>query len=202
MWTTKGNRQAFMGISAAYVLDNRNFSHTTDSGSNNQTLAAEVDCIILKETSTKLSLSDSHIRCFCHKVVLIVNAGLQALSLSSKGLNKIKKATLGFVPELFVIEEEEEFNDPPSHSQETLVGTLKNQLQVNKQLDQDSNDKAADNQVNTECQSGQSNIANIFKKVDLVIQKITSSAARRSEFDTWCKKLDYSGPHLIAGYGI
>jgi hypothetical protein len=36
----------------------------------------------------------------------------------------------------------------------------------------------------------------------LVIQKITSSAARRSEFDTWCKKLDYSGPHLIAGYGI
>ncbi|PLW33213.1 hypothetical protein PCASD_09496 [Puccinia coronata f. sp. avenae] len=177
-------------------------THTTDSGSNNQTLAAEVDCIILKETSTKLSLSDSHIHCFCHKVALIVNTGLQALSLSSKGLNKIKKATLGFVPELFAIEEDNEINDPPSDSQETLVGTLNNQLQVNKQLDQDSDDEAADDEVNTERQSGQSNIANIFKKVDLVIQKITSSAARQSEFDTWCKKLDYSGPHLIAGYGI
>jgi len=38
--------------------------------------------------------------------------------------------------------------------------------------------------------------------VDFVIQKITSSAARRSEFDIWCKRLDFLGPHLIAGHGI
>ncbi|PLW33010.1 hypothetical protein PCASD_14900 [Puccinia coronata f. sp. avenae] len=171
-------------------------THTTNSGSNNQTLAAELNHIILKETSTKLSLSDSHIRCFCHKVALIVNAGLQALLLSSKGLNKIKKATLGFVPELFAIEEDDEINDPPSDSQETLVGTLNNQLQVNKQLDQDSDDEAADDEVNTERQSGQSNIANIFKKVDLVIQKITSSAARRSEFDTRRERA-YNARHVI-----
>jgi hypothetical protein len=79
--------------------------------------------------------------------------------LSSKGLNKIKNATLGFVPKLFAIEEDNKINDPPSDSQETHVGTFNNQLQVNKQLDQDSNDKATDNQVNTECQSGPSNIA-------------------------------------------
>ena len=128
-------------------------------------LAAEVDCIILKETTTKLSLSNSHIRCFCHKVALIVNAGLQSLLLSSKGLNKIKKATLGFAPKLFAIEEDNKINDPPSDSQDTHVGTFNDHLQVNKQLDQDSNDKAADNHVNTERQSGQSNITTIFKKV-------------------------------------
>jgi hypothetical protein len=75
------------------------------------------------------------------------------------------KATLGFVTKLFAIEEDKKINDPPSDSQETHVGTFSNQLQVNKQLIRDCNDKAADNQVDTEHQSGQSNIATIFKKV-------------------------------------
>ena len=39
-------------------------------------------------------------------------------------------------------------------------------------------------------------------QVDFVIQRITCSAAKRSEYNTWCKKLDYDGPSLIAGYGI
>ncbi|KAA1080648.1 hypothetical protein PGT21_015811 [Puccinia graminis f. sp. tritici] len=38
--------------------------------------------------------------------------------------------------------------------------------------------------------------------VDYVIQRITSSSAKRAGFNTWAKKLDYSGPTLIAGYGI
>jgi hypothetical protein len=35
-----------------------------------------------------------------------------------------------------------------------------------------------------------------------VIQKITSSLAKQAEFNTWAKKLDYTGPTMIAGYGI
>ncbi|EFP78512.1 uncharacterized protein PGTG_04468 [Puccinia graminis f. sp. tritici CRL 75-36-700-3] len=38
--------------------------------------------------------------------------------------------------------------------------------------------------------------------VDYVIQQITSSLAKQAKFNTWAKKLNYSGPTLIAGYGI
>jgi hypothetical protein len=49
--------------------------------------------------------------------------------------------------------------------------------------------------------SGQKLLA-ILKKIDFVIQRITSSASKRLEFDVWLKKLDENGPNLIAGYGI
>jgi hypothetical protein len=42
----------------------------------------------------------------------------------------------------------------------------------------------------------------ILAKLDSVIQPITSSAAKRSEFKVWCTKLDYNGPSLIVGHGI
>ncbi|PLW14596.1 hypothetical protein PCASD_20195 [Puccinia coronata f. sp. avenae] len=49
--------------------------------------------------------------------------------------------------------------------------------------------------------SGQKLLA-ILKKIDFVIQRITSSASKRLEFDVWLKKLDKNGPNLIAEYGI
>jgi hypothetical protein len=39
-------------------------------------------------------------------------------------------------------------------------------------------------------------------QVDFVICQIKLSAAKRSEFNVWSKKLKYHGPTLIAGYGI
>ncbi|PLW14163.1 hypothetical protein PCANC_08705 [Puccinia coronata f. sp. avenae] len=45
-------------------------------------------------------------------------------------------------------------------------------------------------------------VSQILKKVNFVIQKITSSAARQSEFAVWSTKLKYNGPSLIAGYRI
>jgi hypothetical protein len=42
----------------------------------------------------------------------------------------------------------------------------------------------------------------LYVQIDSVIQKITSSVAKRSKFNTWCKKFGYKGPNLIAGYGI
>ncbi|OAV93847.1 hypothetical protein PTTG_27178 [Puccinia triticina 1-1 BBBD Race 1] len=187
VWTTKGNRQAFMGISAAYVLERWNFH----SGSNNRTLAAEVDWIILKETATYLNLSDSHIRCFCHKVALIVNAGLRALSLSSTGLNKTKKATLGYVPELDAIEEDNKTINPPSDGLEIQVGPFNKRAPIIEESDSDVkfDDKQAD-------ASDQSNIVMVFNKVDFVIQKITSLAARQSEFNH-CRERAYQACHVI-----
>jgi hypothetical protein len=45
-------------------------------------------------------------------------------------------------------------------------------------------------------------MAGILNKVDFVIQQITSSSSKRSEFELWHTKIDDPGPTLIAGYGI
>ncbi|KAI9601424.1 hypothetical protein H4Q26_001242 [Puccinia striiformis f. sp. tritici PST-130] len=42
----------------------------------------------------------------------------------------------------------------------------------------------------------------ILQKVDFIIQRITSSAAKRAEYEHWCKILKPTGQGLIAGYGI
>ncbi|PLW49732.1 hypothetical protein PCANC_10453 [Puccinia coronata f. sp. avenae] len=49
---------------------------------------------------------------------------------------------------------------------------------------------------------GTNRIDKILKKVDFVIQRIASSAAKQSEYTTWCKKLNFYGPNFIAGYRI
>ncbi|PLW17532.1 hypothetical protein PCANC_08005 [Puccinia coronata f. sp. avenae] len=52
-----------------------------------------------------------HIRCFCHKLALIVNAGLASLSLKTLPQSKTKESVLGFLPVLGkLIKEEEEEN--------------------------------------------------------------------------------------------
>ncbi|POW06752.1 hypothetical protein PSTT_08755 [Puccinia striiformis] len=197
IWTTKGNRQAFMGILAAYVTENWEFkvthlglkyitwTHkgkylaTTDSGSNNGTMAREVDRLIKQTTGTDLNLADNHIHCFCHKVALILNAGLKAIDIGDDGLAKTSQATLGFVPELVSITEEPDNINTSDQFKEEIIIPI--------------NDGG----------SSRNRIAAILKKVDTIIQKITGSAAKRSEYDFWAPKIeDVPPPTLIAGYGI
>ncbi|POW05125.1 hypothetical protein PSTT_09919 [Puccinia striiformis] len=140
IWTTKGNRHTFMGISAAYVTADWQFkivhlrlkyiawthkgsflaipfaniitkanlhtkiTQTTDSGSNNRTMAAEVDCLILEKTKVNLNLVGNSIQCVCHKIALILNAGLKAID----GLTQARGETLGYVPSLISIAKESE----------------------------------------------------------------------------------------------
>ncbi|OAV93387.1 hypothetical protein PTTG_00871 [Puccinia triticina 1-1 BBBD Race 1] len=66
-----------------------------------------------------------------------------------------------------------------------------------------SNDGSSDEDEFSKQPSKSKNPVNaILKKVNFVIQRITCSAAKRSKYNTWCQKLDYDGPSLIAGYGI
>jgi hypothetical protein len=80
----------------------------TDSGSNNFTMARAVNRLIFKKTGVNPNFSKSHIRYVCHKIALILNKGLKAIQLSSKGLLSLDKntSTLGFVPALTPIMEE------------------------------------------------------------------------------------------------
>ncbi|KNZ62654.1 hypothetical protein VP01_12415g1, partial [Puccinia sorghi] len=44
-----------------------------------------------------------HIKCFCHKMALVVNAGLNKLSLEAPPPPKIKKAFLGSIMKLILM---------------------------------------------------------------------------------------------------
>ncbi|KAA1097944.1 hypothetical protein PGT21_024738 [Puccinia graminis f. sp. tritici] len=71
---------------------------------------------------------------------------------------------------------------------------------VLEEIEENSDDKS-EHSEDDDRQGGQG-ISAILKKVDFFIQKITLSAVKRFEFNVWAKKLDYSGPVLIAGYGM
>ena len=72
-------------------------------------MAAEVKRIILAETLVNLDLRNNHIKCFCHKLALILNAGLKEIQISThREALKQGSSTLGFVPTLDPVQEESE----------------------------------------------------------------------------------------------
>ncbi|PLW52518.1 hypothetical protein PCANC_07685 [Puccinia coronata f. sp. avenae] len=166
-------------------------------------MTAKADCLIHNKTGTRLNLCSNHIRCVCHKVALILNAGLKELNLGTQGLTQSKQSTLGYVPKLLPIAKE---------SEETADLNESNVFEYNEKgpLDDQSEAEAnSDNEINCNRPSTppsatnpQNPIAGILKKVNFVIQRITLSSSKRLEFEVWEKKLNYEGPNLIAGYGI
>ncbi|POW15776.1 hypothetical protein PSHT_07007 [Puccinia striiformis] len=166
---------------------------TTDSGSNNFTMASEVDRLIKKKTGIDPNLSENHIRCYCHKIALILNAGLQSIKLSTKEFIPFKEEILGFAPGLLPIAEESEEIEPKDHF-----------VQEDAILDEEHNQQDTDNNEEN-CEddsSSQNTVGSILEKVGFIIQQITSSATKRAEYDAWSKQLLHDGPSLIAGYGI
>ncbi|OAV96573.1 hypothetical protein PTTG_26341 [Puccinia triticina 1-1 BBBD Race 1] len=179
-------------------------TQTTDLGSNNFTMASEVNRLIFIETGVDPELSANHIRCFCHKIALILNAGLRAIELSTKGLVTSKSSTLGFPPDLNpIVEESEDVTKAnPYVTKDTILGSSDNQVEDNNDGGSDkceSNDELDSSNIPNK---GKNMIDKSLKKVDFVIQRITSSAAKQSEYKTWCKKLDFDRPSFIAGYSI
>ena len=174
--------------SCVYIL-----AQTKELGSKNCTMTAEVDHIIARKLGTNINLSSNHIQCLCHKIALILLAGLKAIGTDLKGLTRSKESTLGFVPKLVLIaKESDELNDiqeAGSFRSDELNEDLKNQSN-NEEISAFNSTKET------------STISARLKKVDIVIQRITSSASKQSEFKLWASKLDYNGPTLIAGYGI
>jgi hypothetical protein len=77
-------------------------------GSDNQLWIKQldVDRLMIKNTGIILHLSKNDIRCFCHKITLILNAGLESTQLSIIGLIPSQVKNLGFVTQLAPIIEE------------------------------------------------------------------------------------------------
>ncbi|KAA1090208.1 hypothetical protein PGTUg99_037173 [Puccinia graminis f. sp. tritici] len=114
--------------------------------------------------------------------------------LSSNHIRCCKKKTLGHVPFLDTIPENNN-----TQGAAFLSGDEDLDAPVLDQSDEDCEDETdelAGSPGNSETMAG------ILSKVDFVIQRITSSSSKRSEFELWRTKLDDPGPNLIAGYGI
>ncbi|KNE97779.1 hypothetical protein PSTG_08997 [Puccinia striiformis f. sp. tritici PST-78] len=139
-----------------------------DSGSNNFTIATEIDQLILKKTGVDLNLAGSHI------------------------------SILGFVPGLSAVTEESHEVEPNKKYVTEDVDLGNNPLEA----DDFNNDDPADLLIEDQTQENTNSIGGILKKVDFIIQRITSSAAKRFEYTTWSENLEINGPSLIAGYGI
>ncbi|WP_411015930.1 hypothetical protein, partial [Salmonella sp. s30631] len=93
-------------------------AQTTDSGSNNNTMASEMYELLNDSDSTHATdalvwdPTTMHIRCVTHKLALTVNAGLKALSLKTLPPGKEKESVLGFFPVLGRVTEENEAELP------------------------------------------------------------------------------------------
>lgn len=94
---------------------------TTDLGSNNNTMA-ETMHDKLKNLEGTLDLEwnyrTMHIKCFCHKIALVVNAGLNELGLEAPPPPKLKKSFLGNFPYSPTMERIEEENEGDEENKE------------------------------------------------------------------------------------
>ncbi|OAV85943.1 hypothetical protein PTTG_30178, partial [Puccinia triticina 1-1 BBBD Race 1] len=107
VWTTKGSHKAFLGMACCYITPEWKYvcQHlaikyvswhhngeylavpfanvlTTDSGSNNFTMARGVASIFRWVDATDWEVQSNHHWCTCHVIALILGAGLKALNLS------------------------------------------------------------------------------------------------------------------------
>ncbi|KAI7959599.1 hypothetical protein MJO28_003390 [Puccinia striiformis f. sp. tritici] len=197
VWTTKGNRFAFIGAAAAFINDDWEYTvrhltlkmipwkhnghllarpiatllkkkqlykkislKTTDSGSNNNTMASEMYSLLLGNDVNTTDGSNwdptsMHIQCICHKFALIVNAGLASLALKTLPPAKAKDSVLGFFPVLGrLIEEDDEEETGPSQPVQapgdSVVTATSDSLGTNVESDSDygnADDEGSDDDV-------------------------------------------------------
>ncbi|KAA1102085.1 hypothetical protein PGT21_035861 [Puccinia graminis f. sp. tritici] len=146
---------------------------TTDSASSNNTMATRVYDILADKNGTysfDWRPERMHIRCFCHKIALIVNAGLAELGMIAPPPAKIKESVLGTFPysdameTITEVEEEmeEDNNGPascsvgedninidddsePEHDEEELSKLLEQQEKDAGNLDEEQREHQATN---------------------------------------------------------
>ncbi|PLW44105.1 hypothetical protein PCANC_13782 [Puccinia coronata f. sp. avenae] len=142
-----------------------------NSASSNNTMASRIfDLLAAKNGAYAFDWRpvNMHIRCFCHKIALIVNAGLAELGISAPPPPKIKESVLGAFPfcdnmetileedeeedenitseagAVLEIDMDEEDNSEPEHDEEELEDLLK-QNQIEEFIPDDEGEYQATN---------------------------------------------------------
>ncbi|KAH9467687.1 hypothetical protein Pst134EA_011320 [Puccinia striiformis f. sp. tritici] len=225
VWTTKGNHKAFIGISVCYInkkwqyvsqhlaLKYVSWHHngkylaapfanviakhalTTDSGSNNFTMATELARIVRRKNGDFDHHEDHHPRGFCHVLALVLGAGLRALKLA-KPLKPPAK-TPNYFPTLDNIVEGDEDEGVEEIEMETL------QLEDSEDSDEVDPDDASDASENADndLEELSGGTVHTLVKVDYICRRVSSSSARQADFKLIADDLKHKGS-LIPGYGI
>ncbi|KAA1066433.1 hypothetical protein PGT21_030381 [Puccinia graminis f. sp. tritici] len=168
-----------------------------------------------------------HVRCFCHKLALIVNAGLKALSLKTLPPGKSKESILVFFPVLSPVTEELEPEESghlvesqskdnpnaPSHLNEDTLDFESDYGNEGKDISDEEESVSSDAKDQMSAKGPTSATAQkkhikstrlleLTKKLDVVIKQLTHSAAEHSNFKRTADQLKLKVSPLIAGYGI
>ncbi|POW18923.1 hypothetical protein PSHT_05241 [Puccinia striiformis] len=155
-----------------YPLRIQLHSQTTDSGSNNFTMANGVAAIFRDVDSIYWDVQKNHHRCVCHVIALILGAGLRALKLS-KTIEQTEVTESEIVEVFTVLNVSDEQEVDPDDAEVELP-----------QPGWEWNDGEEEND---ECD--ESGIGWTLKK-------------KQAEWKIWATELKHTGKGLIGGYGI
>lgn len=115
-------------------------AQTTDSGSNNNTMAKEMYDQLQSLPGANWNPARMHIKCFCHKLALIVAAGLKELGMRTPPPPQVRRVVLGRFPlenTMETIAEEDEYDDEPVANGEE---ELEESVDEDEEIDGDDSD--------------------------------------------------------------
>ncbi|KNE92700.1 hypothetical protein PSTG_13910 [Puccinia striiformis f. sp. tritici PST-78] len=231
VWTTKGSHKAFIGMSACYITQDWKyvcqhlaikyiswhhngkylaspFANTTDSGSNNFTMAKGVASILRKVDLTYWDVQDNHHQCVCHVIALILGAGLKALKLLNKMIRPEREEQ--WFPTLETVNEEDEGEiEVVGDIQADIVEVLEDLGLSDQEVDPDDAEKGsaepgwewnAGDDDSVECDV--TGMGFTLKKIDYICRRIASPPQKQAEWKLWATKQPHPIKGLIGGYGI
>ncbi|KNZ59773.1 hypothetical protein VP01_1664g7 [Puccinia sorghi] len=203
-WNNKGSLLAepIVNVLAKHGLQRK-------ISSNKNTMAKTMHQKLYKIEASELAwkCDTMHIKCFCHKMALVVNAGLKKLVLEAPPPPKLHKSFLGSVPYSNnlkpIVEEYEYVVDEEGSDCEVDTDDKKDNS------GDDSNICTSQKSIKKKTSATNRNKSNKFHKLtqnvflDFVIKMITGSAAWRQEFKLCSNAVEGKRLEpLISGYGI
>ncbi|POV99672.1 hypothetical protein PSTT_13627 [Puccinia striiformis] len=179
-------------------------THTTDSGSNNFTMAKGVAAIFRQVDATRWDVTNNHQRCMCHAIALILGVGLKALSLPTN-MVRPEKTDKPF-PFLYTIAEEEvaELVDEEivEVDREIIEEVEIDPIDAEPAVREPGWEEEFDDADDVDLGGEESGIGFTLKKVDYICRRIASSPQKEAEWKLWAAEFRYTGPGLIGAYGI
>ncbi|KAI9618629.1 hypothetical protein KEM48_006608 [Puccinia striiformis f. sp. tritici PST-130] len=185
--------------------------------SNNFTMAKEMAAIIRRKNGDFEHYRENHPRCFCHVLALILGAGLKSLKLKNQIQAPASLTKPSYFPALEMIAKGKE-DDEETHADNEIQEIMESD--DGDEIDPDDASEGCISEEEQECTSKETNSANetsgkttkrgyveggighTLAKVEYICRRVCSSTAKRAEFQLIAKNMPYTGPHLIAGYGI
>ncbi|KNE99665.1 hypothetical protein PSTG_07158 [Puccinia striiformis f. sp. tritici PST-78] len=202
LWHHNGKYLAapFANVLAKHGLHNQ-ITLTTDSGSNNFTMAKEMARILRIKSGDFKHYADHHPRCFCHVLALILGAGLRSLKL--KQPLEAPKSVPDYFPTLEAIAEVDENEEGPHNEIEILQLDDGDDIEG---VDPDNAEYVKESAPGYFADPSDGNvptggIGHTLLKVDYICQRVSSSSARCADFKLVAVDKKHKGS-LIPGYGI